>query len=176
MLVYLLTLLETEDDKSLLLEVYDKYGKLVNFAASDGLDNPSNVDDCVQETFVELIKSFESFKKVSKEKWKPYIMQICKRVIYRMNNENHDIVSYEEETNDNYSDESEFDFSVYDKSDMALVIKDLDPRYREPLLLKYSSEFSGDEISEMLGISTNLVYQRIHRGKIILYSMLAEER
>ena len=175
MLVYLLGILETEDDKSLLLKIYNEYSKIINFIAIDGLDNLSNVDDCVQETFVELIKSFESFKKVSNEKRKPYIIRICKRVIYRMNNANPDTVSYEENTDDNYSDESEFDFSEYDRTDMAIVIKDLDPLYREPLLLKYSSGFSGDEISKILGISTNLVYQRIHRGKIILHSILTGE-
>ena len=175
MLTYLLTLLETEDDKALLFEIYKTYDKWVNYIARAGLFNVSDVDDCVQETFVELINSFSSFKKVSVEKRKPYIKRICERVIYRMNNDSFDTVSFEEATNNNYSNESEFDFSVFDRIAMAQVIKNLDPLYREPLLLKYSSGYSADEIAEMLGISANLVYQRIHRGKSILYDSLVKE-
>ncbi len=175
MLTYLLTLLETEDDKALLSEIYNEYDKWLNYIARAGLFNESDVDDCVQETFVELINSFGSFKKVAVEKRRPYIKRICERVIYRMNNESIETVSYDETTEDNYSDKTEFDFSVYDRSDMAQVIKDIDPQFREPLMLKYGSGYSADEISKMLGISNNLVYQRIHRGKVILYSMLAEE-
>lgn len=175
MLTYLLTLLETEDDKALLFEIYKTYDKWVNYIARAGLFNVSDVDDCVQETFVELINSFSSFKKVSVEKRKPYIKRICERVIYRMNNEHFDTVSYDAITEDNYSDITEFDFSAYDRSDMAQIIKSIDAQYREPLMLKYGSGYSADEISKMLGISNNLVYQRIHRGKAILYSMLTEE-
>lgn len=176
MLTYLLTLLETEDDKAMLTEIYNEYDKWLNYVARAGLDNQSDIDDCVQETFVELINSFDSFKKVAAEKRKPYIKRICERVIYRMNNEDFDTVSYDETTEDNYLDKTEFDFSAYDRSDMAQIIKELDPQFREPLMLKYGSGYSADEISKMLGISNNLVYQRIHRGKVILYDMLTEER
>ena len=176
MLTYLLTLLETEDDKAMLAEIYNEYDKWLNYVARAGLDNQSDVDDCVQETFVELINSFDSFKKVAAEKRKPYIKRICERVIYRMNNEPLDTESYDETTEDKYFDKIEFDFSAYDRSDMAQIIKELDPQFREPLMLKYGSGYSADEISKMLGISNNLVYQRIHRGKVILYDMLTEER
>ena len=175
MLNYLLTLLETEDDKSLLLEVYEKYGKLVNFVASDGLDNISNVDDCVQDTFVELIKSFENFKRIPEEKRRAYIIRICKRIVYRTNEDNYSkVVSYEEQTDDNYSDKTEYDFSEFDRADMALIIKELNPKYREPIIMKYGSGLSTIEISELLGISQNLVLQRIYRGKRMLYKLLTE--
>ena len=47
---------------------------------------------------------------MSVEKRKPYIKRICERVIYRMNNEHFDTVSYDAITEDNYSDITEFDF------------------------------------------------------------------
>ncbi|MBR3619941.1 MAG: RNA polymerase subunit sigma, partial [Clostridia bacterium] len=59
--------------------------------------------------------------------------------------------------------------------DMAYIIKELEPDYREPLMMKYGSGYSAEEISEMLGISINLVYQRIYRGKSILYDRLTKE-
>ena len=175
MLTYLLTLLENDDDRALLTEIYKKYDKWLNYVACDGLLNSSDADDCVQETFIELIKSFGSFKKVPEERRKAYITKICRRVIYRMNNNAEGTLSYEETTDDNYSLESEFDFSVYDRSDMAHIIKELEPDYREPLMMKYGSGYSAEEISEMLGISINLVYQRIYRGKSILYDRLTKE-
>ena len=175
MLTFLLMLLENDNDKNLLEAVYKEYADWLNYVASSGLFNRSNTDDCIHETFVELIKSFDSFKIIPLDKRKAYIARICNRVIYRINNENTNTLSYEEATDNNYSDGSEYDFSDFDRTDMALIIKDLDILYREPLMMKYGSGLSADEISKALGISTNLVYQRIHRGKNILYDMLTKE-
>ncbi len=176
MLNYLLTLLETDDDRNLMEAIYKEHADWLNYVACDGLLNSSDADDCVQETFIELIKSFGSFKIVPVERRKAYITKICRRVIYRMNKNNAEGgLSYEEITDDNYSLESEFNVSDYDRSDMSYIIKELEPDYREPLMMKYGSGYSAEEISEMLGISINLVYQRIHRGKSILYDRLTKE-
>ena len=59
-------------------------------------------------------------------------------------------------------------------SELASVINCLEEKYREPIIMKYLEQCSTEEIAEVLGISENLVYQRISRGKEKLCKMLLE--
>lgn len=175
MLTYLLTLLETDDDRTLLTNIYEKYADLLNAVARCNLYDNSYVDDCVQDTFVELIKSFERFKKVPVEQQKKYILTICRRVVYKINNGISVTQSFEEFDEEKHLGSNEFDFTVYDIKEIAALINMIDAMYREPLTMKYMVGLSTNEIAETLGISKNLVLQRIYRGKKILYKLLTEE-
>ena len=46
-----------------------------------------------------------------------------------------------------------------------MVIKALNEKYSLPLLLKYADGYTNAEIAELLGLSENLVAQRLRRGK-----------
>lgn len=175
MLTYLLTLLETDDDRTLLTNIYEKYADLLNAVARCTLYDNSYVDDCVQDTFVELIKSFERFKKVPVEQQKKYILTICRRVAYKINNGISVTQSFEELDEESHSTGREFVFTAYDIKEIAALINMIDAMYREPLTMKYMAGLSTNEIAEALGISKNLVLQRIYRGKKILYKLLTEE-
>ncbi len=59
-------------------------------------------------------------------------------------------------------------------SELASVINCLEEKYREPIIMKYLEQCSTEEIAEVLGISENLVYQRISRAKEKLCKMLLE--
>lgn len=175
MLTYLLTLLETDDDRTLLTNVYEKYADFLNAVARANTYDNSYVDDCVQETFVELIKSFDRFKKVPVEQQRKYILTICRRVAYKINNGISVTQSFEMFDEEIHSTESEYDFTAFDKTEIASLINQIDSKYREPLIMKYMVGLSTNEIAEALGISKNLVLQRIYRGKKILYKLLMEE-
>lgn len=172
MLTYLLTLLETDDDRTLLTNIYEKYADLLNAVARCNLYDNSYVDDCVQDTFVELIKSFERFKKVPVNQQKKYILTICRRVVYKINNGISVTQSFEEFDEERHLGSNEYDFTAFDKTEIASLINQIDSKYREPLIMKYMAGLSIDEISKVLGISKNLVLQRIYRGKKKLYGLL----
>ncbi len=164
-------MLETQEDKNIIVSIYEEYAVLLNVVARKNLYDSSFVDDCVQETFLELIKSFEIFKTISKECQRSYILTICRRTAYRINNKNSGVISIEELNNTEIAD-NEYDFSAYDKSDIASVLNMLDEKYREPVVMKYMEELTVSEISKILGISENLVLQRIYRGKKHLHKIL----
>lgn len=174
MLTFLLTILETDEDKNLLLCLYDEYAGILNLIARDNLDNSSDVDDCIQETFVELIKSFDSFKLVPEKNRKAYISTICRRTAYRINSKDSGIVLYEDIEDSGLIDSDEPDFTDFDRIDIALALNRIDMKYREPIIMKYLNDYSTEEISIRLGISQNLVLQRIFRGKKLLHKLLTE--
>ena len=174
MITFLLTLLETDEDKDLLLLLYDEYAGILNLIARDNLYNSSNIDDCIQETFVELIKSFDNFKLVPKEKRKAYISTICRRTAYRINSKDTGVVLFEDADDIELLNQSEPDFANFETIDIALALNKIDLKYREPIIMKYFNDYSTEEISIRLGISQNLVLQRIFRGKKLLHKLLTE--
>ena len=175
MLAFLLTLLDNDSDRELLSDVYREYKQYLLAVAVGSLSDESYIDDCIQNTFVELIGSFDRFKSVATDKRLSYISTICRRSAYKLNSENSKELPVEDLAGEEIPDTDEFDFSAFDKVDMACVINQLDEKYREPIVMKYMSGLSSAEISEALGISRNLVLQRIYRGKDLLYKLLTEE-
>jgi RNA polymerase sigma factor (sigma-70 family) len=140
------------------------------------LDDIQQDEDCVQETLIGIINSFQTFKELNNEAQRKYISTICKRCAFKMNEkQNKDETealddSFDSEAIDSY-------FSVNNEftcSELVAVINCLDDKYREPIMMKYLEHCSTAEIAETLGISENLVYQRISRGKEKLCKMLVE--
>ena len=70
--------------------------------------------------------------------------------------------------------QSEPDFANFETIDIALALNKIDLKYREPIIMKYFNDYSTEEISIRLGISQNLVLQRIFRGKKLLHKLLTE--
>jgi RNA polymerase sigma-70 factor, ECF subfamily len=56
------------------------------------------------------------------------------------------------------------------------VLADLDPAYREPVVLAHLGGFSYKEIAHMLGIPLGTVMSRVHRGRRLLRSVLRDRR
>lgn len=173
MLVILLSLLDNAEDKDLLLQIYNEYNQTLFKLARKYLFDSSNTEDCVQETFVELIKSFDKYKAVPEEKQKAYIARICRCVIYKINNSH--IKETESTEIEEVADCEENDFSLFDKMVVAQALNLLDDKYRIPIILKYMDDLSTAEIAEKTGLSQNLVLQRLHRGKKLLYKLLTED-
>ncbi|MBQ6267913.1 MAG: sigma-70 family RNA polymerase sigma factor [Clostridia bacterium] len=175
MLDALLLTLQTEEDRTYFKALYYEYLQTVIKVARDHLFYPSDLEDCVQGTFLDLIRYAERFRAVPKEKQRAYIAKTCKRVAYRLNQRHSNTVFVEDLTEKERLLCDDSDLSVYDQLELAEAINKLDDKYREPLIMKYADGFSVAEIAEIMGISQNLVLQRLFRGRKQLHTMLTEE-
>lgn len=176
MLEILLSVLKEENDREFFADIYCEYRQTVVKVARDFLFRPADLEDCVQGTFLDLIRYADRFHEVPKEKQRAYIAKTCKRVAYRLNQRHANTVFIEDlhEKERILLDHS--DFSVYDEMELADAVNALDEKYREPFIMKYADDFSIAEIADILGISQNLVMQRLYRGRKQLQTMLTEER
>ncbi|MBR6941313.1 MAG: RNA polymerase sigma factor [Clostridia bacterium] len=168
---------ESADDKDLFTNIYLQYKSYLLKVACDKLFDKSYIQDCVHDTFYELTKSFEHFKRIeSEEKRKSYLITICKRCAIRINNinESNNISLYEIDENE-FSDDGSEVFLKCDYDNLVLLICSLDEIYREPILMKYAEGYAVAEISETLGITETNVRQRLFRGRRILIDILEKE-
>lgn len=176
MLTVILALLENDDDRALMEHYYEEYRQLLFKVAHDYLDDINQDEDCVQNALVGIIDSFQTFRSLNEETQRKYLSTVCKRCAYRLNEEHN--------RNKTESIGEEVDFEAIKAYDgiadefkipvIASVINCLDEKYREPIMMKYLEQCSTAEIAGALGISENLVYQRIRRGKEKLCRMLSE--
>lgn len=59
-------------------------------------------------------------------------------------------------------------------SALAYAIQQLPPQYRSVILLRDMEELSTEETAEILDVSTDVVKQRLHRGRLALRKVLDE--
>lgn len=175
MLIILLSAIENEEDRIYFTNIYYEYKQIIFKTAYEYLDDKSLIEDCVQNTFLNLIKYFDTFKKVSLDKRASYISSCCKYAAQKMNMKNHYEVPYDDHLEEYTLPDKSNSYDELDKISLIDAIDNLDEKYREPFIMKYVKGFSLEEISDMLGIAVNLVKQRLFRAKKILYESLMED-
>lgn len=164
---------DDENDRVKFTEIYYRYEQQVLKTARAYLYDISFLQDCVQDTFLELAHSFETFIELSELQQKAYLVTICKRSAIRINNKfkKEEYIPLEESVTDKEAFDS-FNFLEYTGTEIVDAIKKLDEKYRYPIFLKYVYGYHISEIANILGLSDNLVLQRLYRGRNKVVSFL----
>lgn len=124
--------------------------------------DPSVAEDLVQETFLRAWRSLESLKDQGAAK--SWLITILRREnARRFERKQFDLVDIE----DSYVPDT---ISVGAEQEvenhlLRQKIAELEPEYREPLILQVIGGFSGDEISSILELNKNTVMTRLFRAR-----------
>lgn len=128
-------------------------------------------EDLVQETFLRAWRALDSLKNTGAAK--AWLFTILRRENARM------YEKYRPELDD--IDDHAVPEVQRDEPDQALerrmlhnAMVQLEPEYRDPLLLQVIGGFSGDEIAQMLDLNTNTVMTRLFRARNKLKAKLGE--
>lgn len=179
MLSIYLSMVETDEEKSLVEELYIKYEQAMYRTAFSILHNKHLSEDAVHTAFVRVIKYLEKISSIPGNKRGYYLIIIVKNVSLAMMKEQNkyddskDISGfYDIEAPDSVEDEALSDISL-----QALVnaLHELPDIYYEPLYLKLVLDVSISEISDLLGINPNTVRQRIYKAKMKLRKIWGEK-
>ena len=134
------------------------YQELYSYGQRFRIDN-SIVEDSIHTLFLDLFKYRKTLKEV--KKLKPYLFRSFRNILIRKDSPFDDFMMID---NVDRVEESE---TIYDESQILAVkklIKELSPREKEIILLKYYENYSNTEISEMLGIEYITVRNLINRA------------
>ncbi|MCL9781813.1 sigma-70 family RNA polymerase sigma factor [Vibrio sp. S4M6] len=124
-------------------------------------------EDLVQETCLRAWKSLDSLQ--DEKAAKSWLITILRREnARRFERKQFDLVDIDEHGNDaKVSDEPH-----HQSEWVQAQIMKLDVDYREPLFLQVVGGFSGEEISDILGLNKNTVMTRLFRARNQLKEML----
>ena len=173
MLIFFLSMLETDEDKNKFTFLYEKYRKLMFYIANQILKDDYLSEDVVEQTFVKIIENLDNISDVDCHKTKSYIVIMvrnCAINLYRQR-KNHLTVSLDEDLE--IADDQPF--AIDEADTLTRSITRLPIIYKDILTLKYVQALPNEEIARMLGISEPTVRKRLERAKDKIQQFLNEE-
>lgn len=174
MIIFYLSMLDTEEQKNKFEDLYLTYRKLMFYIANKILKDDFLAEDAVHQTFIKIIEIIDKLEDVHCYKTKSYIVTMIKNQSINLYNKRKSTVTVPIEEMDRYlSDDINPRFEEQDALTKA-VIK-LPTIYKEVLTLKYVQEFSNSEIAGILSISEAAVRKRLERAKAKAQQILTED-
>lgn len=164
-MIYLM-MIDVEDDRRKFVVLYEKYRCLMMTVAISILKDNYLAEDAVHEAFIKVAKNIDKFGDVDRIETKRYLISIVKSTaidIYRKRNrQQENEIIYEPEKVENKKIAY---LETEEENSILQVIYDLPEKYREIIILRYSTGLEYAEIANILGITEETVRQRISRGK-----------
>ncbi len=174
MLLFYLSLIENEEDKSKFERLYYDYRKLMKYIATDMLHDEFLAEDAVHEAFIKLTRHIGGVDENDSHKTKAFIVIIIKSVCLDMLRKDKQDKSFSLEEIDRMGYVYDDSFKKIEVDDVYSVISSLSDTYREIIELKVVHNLSDKEIADVLGISNSAVRKRMQRAREILRNKLAE--
>jgi RNA polymerase sigma factor (sigma-70 family) len=165
----------TKNKDELLVWLMDEYGRSLVRLAFMYVKNEQLAEDIVQDAFIKCYNNLNHFQ--GKSSYKTWIYQItvncCKDKLRSWGYRNMfftDFLSFREEAPDPSPEENVL--LLEENRQLSKAIISLPLKLRETIIFYYYEELRIEEISNLLGISSNTVKSRLRRGKEVLKNKL----
>ncbi len=179
MLLYFLSLIESDEDKAFFTTLYLNYKNMMFGIAQNILQDSGLAEDAVNTAFLSIINHFEFTKTRDEEKIKGYIIVVVQNAAKQIHNKQKKY-SFIKKTdceydcdyeNNFFAKASKIDDNFDDKIDYNFVldaIKEMPSIYSDVLLLRFYHGCNSKEVGKILGISEATVRKRVERARMIL--------
>lgn len=172
MLSILLAMADSPEDKRKIELLYEEYHKLMYAHAYNMVENVHDAEDIELQSWEKIIRNIHIFKKVSSNETKKLILTVVERTTIDFCRKKWKIQKVEQLI-------SQLDLETYvetndeniENVELCESLNKLPKKFRDVLILHYVNELSAKEIAELLGISEDTVWQRLHRGRLHLKEM-----
>lgn len=157
----------------------ERYGLKMSRYGRKFLSDGRDIEDLVQEIFIKAYVNIQSFN--ANMKFSPWLYRIAhNEFINAMKKKSRmPLLLFDFDAifphlpSGESADKEINDKEIKNMLDKCLI--NLDPKYREPLILNYLEEMNYGEIAEILHIPISTVGVRLSRGKIILKKIFREK-
>lgn len=188
MIFTLLMAIESEEERSFVEELYNRYHQKMLAICMGILKNQADAEDAVTDTFVRIIDNLEKFTEVEKDKL-PGLIAVCTKNVAlnayqkksRQNARETSSTVYDDEdeavTVDFADPDAEVEQAVLDSEfiqKVAELIRRLPEEQQSVVVLKYFYHYRNGEIADLLKLSRNAADSRLFRAKNSLRKMLSE--
>lgn len=175
MLLYYLSLIESQEDQSKFEKIYNSHRKLMLFVARRVLKEPQLAEDAVQNAFIKIIHNLNRIDDLNCHKTKHFIVIITKNAAIDLMRKEKRQRYFCEEDMSKYNDSSSIDLTAFEMEYIIDKIEQLKPIYRDILQLKIQFDLSDRQIAVLLDISYETVRKRLERSRKLLTELLNDE-
>ena len=179
MLTLYLSMIESEEDKTLFARIYEEYRQKMFHYAMQFLKDAGNAEDIVQEVFLFIVKT--GVGKIRNLELEGNLWAYLSAAV---RNQSYTFLRNQDGIQIIDSDLSEFIGSVHmdDESGQGTsydylveTIRGLNPTYADVLYYTFVQEMPSEKIAKLLNLNPATVRKRISRGKEILREKLGKE-
>ena len=175
MLGFYLSMLDTDEERNLLTDIYEEHQYWCLQAAMKITKNREDAEDAVHEAFICLINNRDILK-LPREKIKHLLITIAKRrAIDIVRKREHSATEAWDDMEDFPSMDESIDLQIEKAEDFERLhtyLQMLNERYSTVLEMKYYSELSNEKIGQILGKTTRQVEQMLYRAKLKLREVI----
>ena len=176
MLIIYISMLETEEDKDIFIQLHDEYSGVMFNRAYSILRDTALAEDVVQESFIRILKKFEKIEKKKCPQTRKYFVNIVRTIsidVYRKNKKQQTISFDEFEAT--IIDEFANTEDILEGKELETYLLKLPKSYYIIMSLKYDDGYSYKEIAQILSITEENVKKRLLRARTKLREILAEQ-
>jgi len=176
MLSFYLSLLETEEEKQKMTEIYEKYKYYSIFIAKKLLDNHEDAEDATHAAFIEIIKRKDKYFAMECSDFRASLVVIVKNkaidILRLKKKEDVNGADPLEDIKDDAPSVEEI-LSYQEEYDLLRkALNEIAPSYNNILTLKYFEDLSNGEIAEILQTNKKNVEVMLYRAKKSLLNAL----
>jgi RNA polymerase sigma-70 factor (ECF subfamily) len=181
-MLFFLSALETEDERTKLTYYYEKYGALLAKIAMEYLNSHSLAEDAVHNTFLTIIKNKEKILSLPEAKFRNWCVIIvrsrCVDILRRNKHYNEGVSLDSEDAPELASEQSQPDEIVFKNeqaSDLERCLPKLSLQARTILEMKYLLGMSFTDICKEMNMTFDQVNGILRRARVKMKSLMESE-
>ncbi len=161
-----LSLIETDKEKSLIEELYNKNKQTMYSIAFSNLHNRTDSEDAVHEAILRAINQIKKLSQISPDNQRAYLNVIVRNISFDMFNKKINNLSLDEDT-EIYDETVLEDQAIGNVNYDLLVdfIRSMPQGMRDAMYLKYCLDFTNEEIEQALNISPSALRNRLFTAR-----------
>lgn len=175
MLSVCLMMLDSEDERTRFIQLYEQYRKLMHYVARGILKDDHLAEDAVQEAFLRIAKNFHKISEIFCPQTKNFVVIIVKNAALTMAKGNSAAESFDAEefteTGESWADMAEK--ARYEEAVQAIL--ELPEIYRHVFYLHEYYGYDLKETANLLGITVDAAKKRVQRARNLLRERLEDK-
>lgn len=176
MLMIYLSMLDTEEDKHIFVELHEAYRQVMYGVAYGILRDPSLAEDIVQESFIRILKNFNKIIKKKCPQTQKYFVSIVRSIsidVYRKRKKQ-PTLSFDEFEGTIADDFGNIEDLLVEMEIESCLLQ-LPKSYYAILSLKYDGGYTYKEMATILNITEENARKRLHRARNKLREIFTEK-
>ncbi|MHB1453434.1 MAG: RNA polymerase sigma factor [Saccharofermentanales bacterium] len=169
MLIYYLSLIETDDDKDKFERLYNQYKRLMFYRARQILDDDFLAEDAVHDAFIKIIACLDKIDENSCHRTKGFmviVVESTSKNLYNRRKKDAEVLVGDFDARE--SDRGDVADEVLDQLSVEAVVAKIDLLpgiYKEVLLLRFVHELNDKDIAKLLSLRPEAVRKRLERAR-----------
>lgn len=176
MLLYYLSLIETEEERQLFARLYELHKKQMHFVANQVLRNDTMSEDAVHNAFEGVARNMKSLEGKTEEDMKNYLLKASQNAAINLSKRERKQEDYYVHLDSEAADDDVLEaFCIkLDRETVVQVILQIKEPYRTVLYCHIVMDMNDKQIASSLDRKPAAVRKQLSRGRQMLKDMLEE--